>query len=650
MTTGCETVNGVPSAGGPPPGGTPPGSTPPSTSGARCRRSGAGRRSRGLAARLPAPAAGGGPPCPLQAASGSRRRSLAQERTPTAPAVGRDAHRRHDHGRGHGLAREALARASVRRRRSRTGASAPRLAPHAPDAQVDGDLAARERRAGDIHGREVLDVEGEAVGVPEANVPPAANRRAVSRLPRALSAPRDPALGDDRRVDPDAPDGEFLAGRLALRSDEGDARPRTMTRFRRGWSMICIAVRPSVVIDCPGPSEPVAALDSSGTSCPRPPAPPWGRLTRSTAKYLTSTTVLSRRASRRPPAHAVTVGVAACQVSTSLSFAPFQRPPSGVDVGVHAPCRTDRPDVGRDADLDRSVRAAAEVAAGTVPTSRRWMATHSVGRRDGTESHRSNGSPPTPFVSARRRRRRTMACAGMSAELGWGALAASSLVIGALLGSPAVAGRADRARARVRRRRTDQRGQLRPRRGRREGGRGRRSRSASRRRADLLLEPGRERTRRRRRAGHRARARRVPGRHPGAGGARHRPRLRRGVSVGLLAAIFVSNLPEAIGSATDMQGLQAQASSRLWVAVAVVCTLATVAGYAIADSVSGEFQAGIDGFAAGALLVMLIDSMFPDARGRAAPRRASSPCSASRSRRAPTSHRVRPCSVPLSSP
>lgn len=52
---------------------------------------------------------------------------------------------------------------------------------------------------------------------------------------------------------------------------------------------------------------------------------------------------------------------------------------------------------------------------------------------------------------------------------------------------------------------------------------------------------------------------------------------------------------------------------RLWLAVAAVCVLATVAGYGIADSVSGELSAAIDGFAAGALLVMLIDSMIPEA-------------------------------------
>ena len=88
------------------------------------------------------------------------------------------------------------------------------------------------------------------------------------------------------------------------------------------------------------------------------------------------------------------------------------------------------------------------------------------------------------------------------------------------------------------------------------------------------------------------------------------------VSVGLLGAIFVSNLPEAIGSASEMraQGRRKETILRLWIAVAVVCTLATVAGFAIADSLSGELEGGFNGFAAGALLVMLADSMIPEAR------------------------------------
>jgi len=93
----------------------------------------------------------------------------------------------------------------------------------------------------------------------------------------------------------------------------------------------------------------------------------------------------------------------------------------------------------------------------------------------------------------------------------------------------------------------------------------------------------------------------------------------RNVGVSLLVAIFVSNLPEAMGSADDMRraGRSRETILRLWLIVAAICTLATVVGYLAADAASGEAQAAIDGFAAGALLVMLIDSMIPDARADA---------------------------------
>jgi zinc transporter, ZIP family len=94
------------------------------------------------------------------------------------------------------------------------------------------------------------------------------------------------------------------------------------------------------------------------------------------------------------------------------------------------------------------------------------------------------------------------------------------------------------------------------------------------------------------------------------------------VGVSLIVAIFVSNLPEAIGSARAMleRGRDAGTILRLWVAVALVCLVATVIGYAVGDGVSGDLEGGINGFAAGALLVMLTDSMIPEARkaGRAA--------------------------------
>ena len=90
----------------------------------------------------------------------------------------------------------------------------------------------------------------------------------------------------------------------------------------------------------------------------------------------------------------------------------------------------------------------------------------------------------------------------------------------------------------------------------------------------------------------------------------------QGIGVALLLAIFVSNLPEAMGSAEDMckAGRSRESILRLWLIVAAFCALATAVGYLVADAVSGNLRAAIDGFAAGALLVMLIDSMIPEAR------------------------------------
>ena len=88
------------------------------------------------------------------------------------------------------------------------------------------------------------------------------------------------------------------------------------------------------------------------------------------------------------------------------------------------------------------------------------------------------------------------------------------------------------------------------------------------------------------------------------------------VSASLLLAIYVSNLPEAIGGANDMRaaGHERGQVVRNWVGIAIVCALATGVGYVAADSTSNALQGGINGFAAGALLVMLVDTMIPEAR------------------------------------
>jgi zinc transporter, ZIP family len=89
-----------------------------------------------------------------------------------------------------------------------------------------------------------------------------------------------------------------------------------------------------------------------------------------------------------------------------------------------------------------------------------------------------------------------------------------------------------------------------------------------------------------------------------------------GVGAALLVAIFVSNLPEAIGGASEMErsGMGRRQVFRIWSAVAGVCVIAALIGYAGADNASNDLLAIINGFAAGALLVLLIDSLIPEAR------------------------------------
>lgn len=92
-----------------------------------------------------------------------------------------------------------------------------------------------------------------------------------------------------------------------------------------------------------------------------------------------------------------------------------------------------------------------------------------------------------------------------------------------------------------------------------------------------------------------------------------------GVSLALLMAIFVSNLPESIGSSTQMH--QGGKSTRyvllLWLAVALVCVVSTWLGYLAANVTRGRFEGLVDGFAAGALLVMLVGAMIPEAQKQA---------------------------------
>jgi ZIP family zinc transporter len=87
-----------------------------------------------------------------------------------------------------------------------------------------------------------------------------------------------------------------------------------------------------------------------------------------------------------------------------------------------------------------------------------------------------------------------------------------------------------------------------------------------------------------------------------------------GVSVAFLLAVFISNLPEAMGATTGMiaAGWPQRRIIGIWLAVTGVSALAAALGYAL-TSLRSLDNVLAQSFAAGALLTMLSDSMLPEA-------------------------------------
>ena len=88
-----------------------------------------------------------------------------------------------------------------------------------------------------------------------------------------------------------------------------------------------------------------------------------------------------------------------------------------------------------------------------------------------------------------------------------------------------------------------------------------------------------------------------------------------GVSVPVLVAIIISNVPEGLSSTADLK-----ASGRsggyvfvLWTGIALASALASLAGFVLLDGASGELTAFITSLAAGAILAMICDTMIPEA-------------------------------------
>ncbi|HEX2302713.1 MAG TPA: hypothetical protein VHH57_03730 [Gaiella sp.] len=87
------------------------------------------------------------------------------------------------------------------------------------------------------------------------------------------------------------------------------------------------------------------------------------------------------------------------------------------------------------------------------------------------------------------------------------------------------------------------------------------------------------------------------------------------VSVAMLVAVFLSNLPEAVAATTGLveSGWRRARILELWLGVMAVSGLAALAGYGLFDGASPSAVAFVLAFAGGAILTMLADTMMPEA-------------------------------------
>ncbi len=87
------------------------------------------------------------------------------------------------------------------------------------------------------------------------------------------------------------------------------------------------------------------------------------------------------------------------------------------------------------------------------------------------------------------------------------------------------------------------------------------------------------------------------------------------VGLGMLVAVFISNLPEAIAGTAGMKsgGWKSRKILLLWMLISVVCAFASLAGFSLLGNASPTTVSFIQTFAAGAILVMLSNTMIPEA-------------------------------------
>lgn len=88
-----------------------------------------------------------------------------------------------------------------------------------------------------------------------------------------------------------------------------------------------------------------------------------------------------------------------------------------------------------------------------------------------------------------------------------------------------------------------------------------------------------------------------------------------GISIPVLVAVLVSNVPEGIGASADMRAAGRSSGSivRIWLVVVVASAIAAGVGYALLRDAPPEIVATAQTFAAGAIIAMLAESMVPEA-------------------------------------
>ncbi len=87
-----------------------------------------------------------------------------------------------------------------------------------------------------------------------------------------------------------------------------------------------------------------------------------------------------------------------------------------------------------------------------------------------------------------------------------------------------------------------------------------------------------------------------------------------GVGVAIVAAVFLSNVPESMSASAGMRqsGRSTKTILLIWGAVTLASTLAAALGFGILGSAPEEVVAAVQAFAAGAILTMLADTMLPE--------------------------------------